>query len=175
MANKQVLAKKFLREIIKLDILRAQPIRRRNPAHTRQFMHIHQRPAAGKQRFVPPVDPHHARHDPEVVLPAVAELVPPLARDDLGGVDLVDCPEISVGSVEEDGLKDVIFVWDRTDAGGAVFPKLVLVVGAVEGHLDFLGIRAVGLGVVHGPKAGWLAVRTWQLPFGEGDLLFLGL
>ena len=49
MTNPKILLKKILRKIVKFHILGPQPIRRRNPTHTRHLMHINQRPTPRKE------------------------------------------------------------------------------------------------------------------------------
>ena len=130
-------------------------------------------PCRGEPSVVLAVDEHHAGNDTDVVLPPVTQLMPPFAFDDFAFVDLVNSPEIPVGLVEEDGLKDVLVVRNRRLIGIVVHAELMLVVGAVECHFDFFPVLWIGVCVVHGSVARGLAVGTGGLVFGELDLVFL--
>lgn len=57
-------------------------------------------------RPIPSVEEHHAWNHAKVVLPAMAELVPPVLLDDFGIVNVVDGPEMLLFLVQEDGLVD---------------------------------------------------------------------
>lgn len=92
----------------------------------------HKRPTPGKPRAILPIDPHHARDNPRIVLPAMTQLMPPFLFDDLVGGNFVDGPGVAVGGVEEDGLEDVGFVGDGGGRGGVVLTELVLVVCAAR-------------------------------------------
>lgn len=121
MTNQQILLQQLLRKVVKNLILSPQPPRRRDPTHARHLMHIHQRPTARERRPGGParfIDEHHIRHDAHIMLPAMPELMPPFAFDNLGFVDLVNGPEVGIGLVEEDGLEDVVFVGDGGFMGG---------------------------------------------------------
>lgn len=50
------------------------------------------------------LEKHHTWHDADVMLPAVAELMPPVELDDFGLIDAVDGPKITLSFIEEDGL-----------------------------------------------------------------------
>lgn len=92
MDQAQVFPHQILREPIKRHVLGPQPIRRRDAAHTRHLVHVHQRPGAGIQGGVLAIDEHHAGHDADVMLPPVTELVPPLLENDLVFGDMVGGP-----------------------------------------------------------------------------------
>lgn len=77
----------------------------------------------------------------------MAELVPPVAFDDLVLVNVVDCPEVALALVEEDCLVD----WLERDCWRSWrLVELVLVVAAVEGHFYEARVMLVGVGVIHG-------------------------
>lgn len=175
MTDPKILLKQFLSEIIKLLILRPQSVRRRDTTHTRHFMHVHQCPTARKERVVLAINEHHAWHDPYVMLPAVAQLMPPLPFDDLRLINLVDGPEIRVGFVEEDGLENVIVVGDGCFVCVVVHAELVLVVCTIEGHFDLCHVLGVRMCVVHGSVPRGFSALTFPLVLGEGDLIFLVL
>lgn len=88
-----------------------------------------------------------------------------------------------VGLVEEDRLEDVVLVRLRRFVArcarfapvAGILAELVLVIGAIEGHLDLLRVLLVAVRVVHGPIAGGFAVglAVLDLVLGEGDLVFL--
>ena len=111
------------------------------------------------------------------MLPAMAELMPPLLLDDLVPVDVVPGPQVLVVLVEEDALEDVCFVGDgrlvRARLLLVLLAELVLVVGAVERHFYLLGVLGVRVRVVHGPEAAGFAVVAVGLVPGEGQLAFL--
>lgn len=180
MTDQQILLQQILGQIVKNLVFGPQPIRRRDPAHARHFVHVHQRPRAresGVRVAAGTVDEHHVRDHPDIVLPAVAELVPPFAFDDFGFVDVVDGPEVGMRFVQEDGLEDVVFVrhgrFVGGGRGGRVLTELVLVVGAIEGHLDLPHVFFVAVGVVHRSVSARFVLRSWFLVLGECDLLFL--
>ena len=173
MTNPKILPKQILREIIELHILRPQPIRRRNPTHTRHLMHIHQRPTTRKECVFLAIQEHHTGNNTHIMLPAVAELVPPFSLYDGRRVDLIDGPEVGVAGVEEDGLEDVIVIGDGGFIGIVIHAELVLVVCAVEGHFDFVHVFGVGVRVVHGSVAWGFAVWAFAFVLGEGNLVFL--
>ncbi len=173
MTDQQILLEQILSKVVETAVLGPQPPRGCDPAHARHLVHIHQRPAAREPRAPPPLQEHHPRHHAHVVLPAVAQLVPPFSLDDRGGGDLVDGPEVAVVGVEEDGLEDVLVVRLGGHGGVVVLPELVLVVCAVEGHFDLLHVRRVRVRVVHGAVAAGLAVLPLSFVFGKGDLRFL--
>ena len=173
MTNPQILPKQILRKIIKLDILRPQPIRRRYPTHTRHLMHINQRPTPRKERVFLAIQEHHTRNDADVVLPSMTELVPPFAFDDFVGIDLIDGPEVGVAVVEEDGLENVVVVGDGGLIGVVIHPELVLVICAVKGHFDFLHVFGVGVRVVHRSETGWFSTWAFAFVLGKSDLFFL--
>ena len=85
--------------------------------------------------------------------------------------------------IEEDGLEDMFLVGLRRfiarrpllPARVGVLPELVLVVGAIEGHLDLLRVLLVAVGVVHGaiPRGFAVGLAVFDLVFREGDLVFL--
>lgn len=106
------------------------------------------------------------------MLPAMAELMPPFAPDDLALVDLVDCPQVAVGFVQENRLEDVVFVRHRGRRGVVVHAELVLVVGAIEGHFNLLRIFGVRMRVIHGAEAAGFAIWTAGFVLGESDLAF---
>lgn len=114
------------------------------------------------------MEEHHAGDDAEVVLPAVAELVPPVGLYDLGLVDVADGPEVALLLVEEYGLVDGVVAAVAAAAavllGVGVF-ELVLVVAAVEAHFYAAGVGFVGVGVVHGVEAGTAAATTISSSF----------
>ncbi len=56
------------------------------------------------------IDEHHAGHHSNIVLPLVTKLMSPLALIAL--VDLVDGPQMPLRLVQENRLKDVLFVWN---------------------------------------------------------------
>ena len=172
-ADPEILLEQILSKVIESFILRPEPIRRRDAAHARHLVHVDQRPAAGEEGVVFAVDEHHAGHDAHVVLPAVAELMPPFALDDLGLVDFVNGPEVRVGFVEEDGLEDVVFVGDRGFVRVLVHAELMLIVGAVERHLDLVHVFGVGMCVVHRSVPRRLSVLSFLFVLREGDLFFL--
>jgi len=99
--------------------------------------------------------------------------VPPFTLDDLGFVDLVDSPEVGVGFVEEDGLEDMLVVFDGCFVCAVVLSKLVLVVSAVESHFDLVHIFGVGMRVIHWSIAAGFAILPFLFILGERDLLFL--
>ncbi|KAK6341451.1 hypothetical protein TWF696_008525 [Orbilia brochopaga] len=71
-------------------ILSTQAPRRRNPTDHSDLMRIYQRPAAAKPRVLrrlPVQQPQPGYHE-DVVLPGVAELVPPVRADLFGAADL---------------------------------------------------------------------------------------
>lgn len=173
MTDPQILLEQILREVIKPLIIRPKPIRRRDPTHTRHLMHIHQRPAPRKPGPVLPIDEHHPRHDSHIMLPAMPELMPPLALNNFILVDLIDGPEIAVRLVQKDGLEDMVLVGYGRFVGVVVQPELVLVICAVERHFDFLHVLGVRMRVVHGSVPARLTVLALLLVLGEGDLLLL--
>lgn len=136
-------------------------------------MHIDQGPTPRKQRTILPIQKHHARHNPHIMLPAMAELMPPFALDDFGFVDLVDSPKVGVGFVEENGLEDVLIVFNGGFVCAVVLTELVLVIGAIKRHFDLLHVFGVGVRVIHWSVAAGFAVLAFLLVFGESDLLFL--
>ena len=75
--------------------------------------------------------------------------------------------------VEEDGLEDVAVVRHGCFAAVLVHAELMLIVRAVKGHLDFLWILSVRVGVVHGSITTWFAVWTRGILFCKADLVFL--
>ena len=107
------------------------------------------------------------------MLPPMAELVPPLLLDDFALVDLIHGPQVLVRLVEEDGLEDVAVVRPRCFEAILVGSELVLVVCAVEGHLDFLGILRVAVSEIHGSVPAGLTTWTRGVVFRKGDLVFL--
>ena len=143
MANQQILLEQILRKVVEDLILGPQPIRSRNATHTRHLVHVDQRPAPGEPGAVLAVDEHHPRHDADVMLPAMAELMPPLAFDDFRFVDLVDGPKVFVSFIEEDGLEDVLLVGHGRFVRVMVHAELVLVVSAVKGHFYLCHIFGV--------------------------------
>jgi len=173
MTNPQILLKQVLRKLIKPLVLRPQPVRSCNPTHTSHFMHIDQRPTPRKERVILPIQEHHSRYNPYIMLPSVAQLVPPFTLDDLGFVDLVDSPEVGVGFVEEDGLEDMLVVFDGCFVCAVVLSKLVLVVCAVEGHFDLPHVFGIRVRVVHWSVSAGFAILAFLFVFGKGDLLFL--
>lgn len=92
MRKKQILSKEILGKIIEFYILGAKAIGSGNSRHARQFVHIYQSPWSRKERLLPAIDPHHARHHTDIVLPSMSELMPPLFFDNLIFIDLFDCP-----------------------------------------------------------------------------------
>lgn len=92
MTDPQILLKQILREIIEFLILSSQPICSSYPAHTRHLMHIHQRPGSSEEGAVLAIQEHHAGYDAHVVLPSVAQLMPPFRLDDFGFVNVVYGP-----------------------------------------------------------------------------------
>ena len=80
----------------------------------------------------------------------MSQLMPPFPFDNFIRVDLIDSPEVGVAFVKEDGLEDVVVVGDGWFVSVVIHPELVLVVCAVEGHLNLLHVFWVGMRVVHG-------------------------
>lgn len=105
--------------------------------------------------------------------------MPPFPLDDLALVDLVDGPQVAVRLVKENGLKDVMLNGDGgvfiVVVGVRVHAELVLVVVAVERHLDLPRVGSVRMRVVHGAITTRFAVLAFGLVLGEVDLLLLGL
>lgn len=99
--------------------------------------------------------------------------MPPFTLDDLGFIDLFDSPEVGMGFVEEDGLKDMLVVFDGCFVCAVVLSELVLVVCAVESHFDLLHIFGVGMRVIHWSVAAGFTTFAFLFILGEGDLLFL--
>ena len=75
--------------------------------------------------------------------------------------------------IKEDGLENVIVIWDRCFIRVVVHAKLVLVVGTVEGHFDLLHIFRVGVRVVHRSVTRRLSILSFLLVLGEGYLVLL--
>ena len=183
MNQAQILPHQILREPIKRHILRPQPIRGCDAAHTGYLVHIHQGPRPGIQCRVLAIDEHHPGHHTDVVLPPMPQLMPPLLEDDLIFGDLIRGPEVRVRLIQKNRLKHMFLERLRgfiargpfLAAGVRVLAELVLVVGAIEGHLDLLRVLLVAVGVVHGPVARGFAVglAVLDLVLGEGDLVFL--
>lgn len=107
----------------------------------------HQCPRSGEKGIVTSLQKHHTRHDLQIMLPAVAQLMPPVALDDLVLVNAVDCPEIAFPLIEKDCLVYGLGLrfW-RT----ARLLELVLVVAAVEGHFYQSRVMLIRVSVVHG-------------------------
>ena len=103
----------------------------------------------------------------------MTELMPPFGFNNLILVNLVDRPKLPIGLVEKDALKDMILVRDGGDLDPVVHSELMLVVGAIERHLDLPGRFRVGLGVVHRSESTGFLVLVGRLAFGKGDLVFL--
>ena len=73
------------------------------------------------------------------------------------------------------GLRGFIARGAILPPGVGVLSELVLVVCAIESHLDFLRVFLVAVGVVHGSVPGGFAVgfAVLDFVFGECDLVFL--
>ena len=142
-ADQKVFLQQLLRKVIKDLIVGAQTVRSRDTGHTCHFVHVDQGPAPCEDGPVLPIEEHHVGHHPHVMLPPVTELVPPLLLNHFGLVNLIDRPQLPVALVEEDGLKDVVFIGDRGLLRLVVFAELVLVVGTVERHLDLRHVLGI--------------------------------
>ena len=64
------------------------------------------------------MEEHHSWHNTQVMLPLVTKLVPPVPLDHLGLLDLINCPQMLLLFVQEDGL-----------IHGLISPRLLLVCG----------------------------------------------
>ena len=109
------------------------------------------------------------------MLPAMAELVPPLALNDLLFINPIHGPQMPLRLIQKDALKNMSLVLHRRFVRAMVLPKLMLIVGAIKRHFDLLRIRGIRVRVVHGSEPGRLAVRARGFVFGKGDLGFLGV
>lgn len=110
-------------------------------------MTYHHRPGPGKNGAILAVDEHHAGNDPSIMLPSVAKLMPPFLLNDLIFVNLIYCPQVAVGLIEKDGLKDVMIEWDGSLVFAMIHPELMLIIGAVERHLNPPSVFRIGVGV----------------------------
>lgn len=135
----------------------------------------HQGPRSCKQGVVLPVDKHHPRDYPCVMLPSVAQLMPPFSLNHLALVDLINRPQVAVGLIQKNALEDMTVIRDWRSISIMVHAELMLVVCAVERHLNLLWVFCVGVRIVHGPITARFAFLAPCLIFGEFYLLFLVL
>ncbi len=113
------------------------------------------------------------RNNPQIMLPAVAKLMPPLLLYHLAFIDLVDSPKVTVTFVEKDALKDMTVVWNRSSLGIMIHPKLMLVVGTIERHLNLLWVLCVWLRIIHGSITARLVICSPLLALGKSNLVCL--
>ena len=105
----------------------------------------------------------------------MAQLMPPLALDDLLFIDPIHGPQMALRLVQKDALENVSLVLHRRLVCAVVLPELMLVICAIKGHFDLLRIRGVRVRVVHWSEAARFAVRARGFVFGKGDLGLLGV
>ena len=133
----------------------------------------HQCPTPRKPGPILPIDEHHVRYNPHIMLPPMSQLMPPLLLNHLALVNLINRPHMPVALIQENALKDMILVWYGRFIRIVIQSELMLVVGAIERHLDLVRVLGVGVRVVHRPIPGRLVIRSLSLVFRERDLLFL--
>ena len=80
---------------------------------------------------------------------------------------------MTVRLVQEYRLEDMVLVRYRRFIGIVIHPELMLVICAIECHLDFVWVFRVAVRVVHGSVAGGFVFRPRFFVLGEGDLVFL--
>ena len=95
-------------------------------------MHINKRPGSSKPCPVFAVDEHHAWYNPDIVLPPMAELMPPLTFNDLALVDLINGPQVALRLVKKDRLEDVPVELYWRLISIVIHSELMLVVRAIK-------------------------------------------
>lgn len=109
------------------------------------------------------------------MLPPMPELPPPLSCNDLVRINILPRPQVLLPIVQVDGLVDMPVGLQRGVPLSDSLPELMLVIRAVEPHLN--APRCVGKRVrkVHRREAlPSLRCACRRLPFREGNLLPLG-
>lgn len=107
------------------------------------------------------------------MLPSMPELMPPFPLYYLALVDLFYGPQLTVRLVEENGLENMSLEWDRGYVGVVIHAELMLIVGAVERHLNLLRVLSVGMREVHWSVPARFAVLADSLVSRKFDLPFL--
>ena len=103
----------------------------------------------------------------------MSQLMPPLLFNHFTLVNLINRPQMPIALIQENALENMILVRYGGFVRIMIQSELMLVVGAVERHLDLVRILGVGVRVVHGPIPRGLIVRSRPLVLGERDLVFL--
>ena len=78
--------------------------------HASPYMFTSVQNPANHVRFA--IDEHRAGYHSDMVLPLGPKLIPPLGLNNLALVDLVDGTQMPLCLVQENSLKDVLFVWN---------------------------------------------------------------
>ena len=107
------------------------------------------------------------------MLPPMSQLMPPLFLNHFTLINLINCPQMPVALVQENALENMILVRYGRFVRIMIQSELMLVVGAIERHLNLVRVLGVGVRVVHRPVPGGLVIRSRPLVLGERDLLFL--
>lgn len=102
----------------------------------------------------------------------MAKLMPPLSPNNLRLVDIVPRPKMLLLVIQENGLEDVFVQRQRRLTFSNTLAELMLVVRAVESHLNLVGIGFIGVNKVHGSESVPAIPATDWLQLGERDLIF---
>ena len=113
------------------------------------------------------------------MLPPMPQLMPPLPLNDLILINLIPRPHLLILLIQKDTLEYVSVIWHvrLIHPRGLLIrlPELMLVIRAVEAHLDFLRVFLVRVRIVHRPVSTCFAILPVRLVARKAELLFLRL